>query len=111
MLRRFKERRAAKRVHKFVDNGVSPKYRVTKRREEKGLVAKLEDMEKEIEDAGRKGFFSKARVALRRGRVAKRRDFRVKVSGNRKWMLIGLAVVVVCITIIYLSVTYGSKLF
>ncbi len=41
-------------------------------------------------------------------RVANRRKFRVEVSGNRKWILIGVAVVAVCGAIIYLSVTYGG---
>ncbi len=51
---------------------------------------------------GRKdGFFSPERTK-------KRREFRVKVSGNRKWIMIGVAVVAVCGTIIYLSVTYGG---
>ena len=47
------------------------------------------------------GFFSKERVKARR-------DFRISVSGNRKWIMIGVAVVAVCGTIIYLSVTYGG---
>lgn len=34
---------------------------------------------------------------------AKRRDFRIKVSGNRKWIMIGLAIVAVCGTLIYFS--------
>lgn len=49
----------------------------------------------------REGFFSKERVK-------ERHDFRIKVSGNRKWIFIGLAVVAVCVTIIYLSITYGG---
>ena len=51
------------------------------------------------------GFFSQGRW---KARVANRRKFRVEVSGNRKWILIGVAVVAVCGTIIYLSVTYGG---
>ena len=47
------------------------------------------------------GFFSKERVE-------ERHAFRVKVSANRKWIFIGLAVVAVCATIIYLSITYGG---
>jgi len=47
------------------------------------------------------GFFSKERIKVRR-------DFRIKVSGNRKWIMIGVAIVAVCGTIIYLSVTYGG---
>lgn len=47
------------------------------------------------------GFFSKERTE-------KRREFRVTVSGNRKWIMIGVAVVAVCGTIIYLSITYGG---
>ncbi len=43
-------------------------------------------------------------------RMAKRRDFRVKVSGNRKWIMVGIAVVAICGTVIYLSVTYGGGL-
>ena len=133
LLQRLKEQRKAKRgpiakledVEKEIDGaqverrrlnsyyregGLFFKPRVAMRqgqKEEKGLIAKLEDIEKEISDAtvdvichgGR--FFSKERVAARHERIAKRRDFRVK--NNRKWML---AVVVVCITIIYLSVMY-----
>ncbi len=40
----------------------------------------------------------------------KRRDFRVKVSGNRKWIMIGIAVVAICGTVVYLSITYGGLL-
>ncbi len=40
----------------------------------------------------------------------KRRDFRIKVSGNRKWIMIGIAVVAICGTVIYLSITYGGSL-
>ncbi len=53
------------------------------------------------------GFFSQGRW---KARVANRRKFRVEVSGNRKWILIGVAVVAVCGTIIYLSVTYGGSI-
>ena len=53
------------------------------------------------------GFFSQGRW---KERVARRRKFRVSVSGNRKWILIGVAVVAVCGTIIYLSITYGGGL-
>lgn len=58
----------------------------------KGLLGRLRE-------PGR--FFSKERIK-------ERHDFRIKVSGNRKWIMIGLAVVAVCGTIIYLSVTYGG---
>ena len=51
------------------------------------------------------GFFSQGRW---KARVANRRKFRVAVSGNRKWIFLGIAVVAVCGTIIYLSVTYGG---
>lgn len=47
------------------------------------------------------GFFSKERRE-------KRHAFRIKVSGNRKWIMIGVAVVAICGTIVYLSVTYGG---
>ena len=46
----------------------------------------------------RTGFFSPDRWAAR---VANRRKFRVEVSGNRKWILIGVAVVAVCGTLVY----------
>lgn len=49
-------------------------------------------------------------LARPRGRIANRRKFRVEVSGNRKWIMIGVAVVAVCATIVYLSVTYGGGL-
>lgn len=49
------------------------------------------------------GLFSKERVKARR-------DFRISVSSNRKWIMIGVAVVAVCGTIVYLSVTYGGGL-
>ena len=55
----------------------------------------------------KEGFFSPKRW---KARVANRRKFRVAVSGNRKWIFIGIAVVAVCGTIIYLSVTYGGGL-
>ncbi len=55
----------------------------------------------------REGFFSQGRWQKR---VANRRKFRVEVSGNRKWILAGVAVVAVCGTVIYLSVTYGGGL-
>ncbi len=51
------------------------------------------------------GFFSQGRW---KARVTNRRAFRVAVSGNRKWIFIGIAVVAVCGTIVYLSVTYGG---
>ena len=51
------------------------------------------------------GFFSQGRW---KARVANRRKFRVAVSGNRKWIFLGIAVIAVCGTIIYLSVTYGG---
>ena len=88
-----------------------------RRQEKRELIARLKGVERDVvgyaarqegKTMVRKGFFSKERVAKRQGRIAKRRDFRVAVSGNRKWMLIGLAAVVICITIIYLSVTYGG---
>ena len=41
-------------------------------------------------------------------RIKKRRDFRVKVSGNRKWIMIGIAAVAICGTVVYLSITYGG---
>ena len=53
------------------------------------------------------GFFSQGRW---KERVANRRKFRVAVSGNRKWIFIGIAVIAVCGTIVYLSVTYGGGL-
>ena len=53
------------------------------------------------------GFFSPDRW---KKRVTERRSFRVKVSGNRKWIAIGVAVVAVCGTIIYLSITYGGSI-
>lgn len=40
-------------------------------------------------------------------RIKKRRDFRVKVSGNRKWIMIGIAVVAICGTVVYLSISGG----
>ncbi len=43
-------------------------------------------------------------------RIASRRKFRISVSSNRKWIFIGVAVVAVCGTIVYLSVTYGGGL-
>lgn len=49
----------------------------------------------------REGFFSKEKTE-------ERHAFRVKVSANRKWIMIGLAVVAICGTIIYLSITYGG---
>lgn len=51
------------------------------------------------------GFFSPKRW---KERVANRREFRVSVSSNRKFIFIGLAVIAVCGTIIYLSVVYGG---
>ena len=39
-------------------------------------------------------------------RIAKRRDFRVKVSGNRKWIMIGIAVIAICGTVVYLSIKF-----
>ena len=55
----------------------------------------------------RDGFFSPGRW---KARVANRRKFRVAVSGNRKWIFIGIAVVAVCGTIVYLSMTYGGSI-
>jgi hypothetical protein len=49
----------------------------------------------------RGGFFSEERTKARR-------EFRVEVSGNRKWIFIGLAVVVACGTAIYFSIAYGG---
>ncbi len=37
----------------------------------------------------------------------KRRDFRVKVSGNRKWIMLGVAVIAICGTVVYLSISGG----
>jgi hypothetical protein len=51
----------------------------------------------------REGFFSEEKVKARR-------EFRVEVSGNRKWIFIGLAVVVACGTAIYFSIAYGGGL-
>lgn len=53
----------------------------------------------------KEGFFSQRRW---KERVASRRKFRIAVSGNRKWIFIGIAIIAVCGTIIYLSVTYGG---
>lgn len=46
------------------------------------------------------------RTRRRQERVAKRRTFRVAVSGNRKWIAIGLAIVAVCVTLIFLVIKF-----
>lgn len=74
-----------------------------------GVVSKIEKDEKLIKP--RKGLFGRLREPGRffsKERVKERHDFRIKVSGNRKWIMIGLAVVAICGTIIYLSITYGG---
>jgi hypothetical protein len=78
------------------------------------VLRRLKERRKRLEEDSntkKPRFFGRLREPGRffsKERIEERHDFRIKVSGNRKWIMIGLAVVVVCITIIYLSVTYGG---
>lgn len=81
------------------------KSQIKKLREKMEITEKVEEGEKK-----RKRFrlFNRESGFFSPERIKKRREFRVKVSHNRKWIMIGVAVVAVCGTIIYLSVTYGG---
>ena len=94
-----------------------------------GTMSKHPDFNVKGTETGRRRWFEKRRKELRKTvakkprffgrlrepgrffspeRIKKRHDFRIKVSGNRKWIMIGVAIVAVCGTIVYLSVTYGG---
>ncbi len=73
-----------------------------------------EEMEKiYLGEVKRTGLFGRSKQKGRffsPERIKERHDFRIKVSVNRKWIMIGSAIVVMCTTFIYLSITYGSAL-
>lgn len=89
--KRYRELRKRRRLGKYVTLRETGLYKTDRPNDGTGLMGE--------------GFFSQGRW---KARVASRRKFRVAVSGNRKWIFIGIAVVAVCGTIIYLSIVYGG---
>lgn len=76
--------------------------RMRKRRQER--TVDTTPVEEKVEEPKRRRLFS----FFSKERREERHAFRISVSGNRKWIMIGVAVVAICGTIIYLSVTYGG---